>query len=80
MTPREYGRRRYTKERLNPSVVVKMSHPFNDTELIAIFEIARLALTDVEVFDAAAHLLDLSDDAMQGFRDKLESFMAMGAE
>ena len=54
---------------------VASEHPYNETELIEIFECARLALADGDNFDSIVESCDLSDEYLRGLRDKLNAFM-----
>jgi hypothetical protein len=49
--------------------------PFNDTEMGEIFELARLGLADADNFDQIAEESDLSDEYLQGLRDKVQAWM-----
>ena len=51
-----------------------MNHPFNDTELLTIFELA-LSCTDAELFEYIQDKLDMSDEEMKELSDKLYTFM-----
>jgi hypothetical protein len=46
-----------------------------EQEQIIAFEIARVALHDADVFDAMADSLDMTDEEMLNFREKLEEKM-----
>ena len=45
---------------------------FNDEEMSIILELARLSLSDKNVYDRFADELDLSDDVLQELKDKIE--------
>jgi hypothetical protein len=49
---------------------------FSKTDLIACLEIARVSLQDSTTFDETAKAMDLSDDEMIVFRNKLRNFLA----
>lgn len=53
----------------------RISHHFDPEEEIVIFEAARVALADAEMFDRLAEELDLTDDEMVELREKLQSVM-----
>ena len=64
-----------------------MEHPFSDTELLEVFEIAHYALADGDVFNTVADKvfrvddffrLDLDYDYLLQLRDKLDKFMTEG--
>jgi len=53
-----------------------MSHPityFTDEEKDVVLELARMALSDAEVYDRFADILDLSDECLKELQDKIES-------
>jgi hypothetical protein len=50
-----------------------MKHPFTDEQLLEIFEAARIALSDGEIYDHIAEIMDASD--LTEVRDRLESYM-----
>ena len=52
-----------------------MTHPFNDEELLIIFEAARLALTNSFMCDELADIMDLSDETVFALSDNLQKFM-----
>ena len=52
-----------------------MTHPFNDEELLMIFEAARVTFTNYLMCDEVADILDLSDAAVYAMGDKLQEFM-----
>lgn len=45
---------------------------FSEAEQLEILEIARFALSDGEIFDYVADMLDLDDKYMQELRDKID--------
>jgi hypothetical protein len=52
-----------------------MKHPFDETELTELFEVARISLNDFASLEHIASKMDLSDEYMIKLRDKLHSFM-----
>ena len=48
---------------------------FEESEVTTLFEIARMALADAEIFDHVCDLLDISDESMQALREKLRLFL-----
>lgn len=48
---------------------------FNSSELTAIFEIARIALADLNMFDRLAENMDIDDDELWNIREKLVTLM-----
>ncbi len=56
-----------------------MTHPFNDSELVILFETAKVAYDDSELFDLMVEKLDVSDEEMSRLQQKLQTFMIIGA-
>ena len=54
---------------------MKLIHPFTDSDLITIFELARVALADADIYDDMCEELDISDKSMGKLADKLQSYM-----
>jgi len=52
-----------------------MKHPFNKSEIITIFELSLLALSDADFFDQLVDETDICDHAMLDLREKLQKFM-----
>jgi hypothetical protein len=52
-----------------------LKHPLKDDELLIVFEAARIALADADVFDGIAESMDLSDKELRRVREKLSAFM-----
>ena len=50
-----------------------MEHPFTNEQLLEIFEAARIALSDAEIYDHIAEIMDAED--LTGLRDQLEAYM-----
>jgi len=48
---------------------------FNESDLIALLEAARLGLSDADCFDDIAEAMDLSDSVLISLREKLHEFM-----
>ena len=48
---------------------------FRESELLEIFEFARVAMDDGDLFDETLERLDLSDEYGFGLREKLQNFM-----
>lgn len=48
---------------------------FTQEEETMIFEAARVAFEDAEIFDHLAFRLDISDECLSALRDKLQNFM-----
>ena len=48
---------------------------FTDSELIEIFEFARVAMTDADIFDGILGEMDLSEGYGVALRSKLQMFM-----
>jgi hypothetical protein len=48
---------------------------FNKEETTILFEAARIALSDGEIFDNIAEEMDVSDEVLVPLRDKLEKYM-----
>lgn len=66
-------------ERINCSQVqtpaVPMQTPFTGEELTTLFEFAREAMSDAEVFDNVGEKMDVADRVMAELRDKLQAVM-----
>lgn len=60
------------------SDAVQSRVPFNREELLIIFEAARIAMADGEVFDRIAEDMDLADEAMKGIQEKLFAYLDGG--
>ena len=50
-------------------------HPFTDEELDTIFETARFALYDPDIFGTLADALDVADEYLAALERKLDAFM-----
>ena len=48
---------------------------FNEDDMVVVFEAARVALADAEIFDMIAKELNLSDEGMIKIRDKVQFVM-----
>ncbi len=53
----------------------KLKLPFEQIDLIAILEAARIALADADTFDHIAEELDIEDEELSRLRDSLEKYM-----
>ena len=49
--------------------------PFTGEEELTIFELARVALSDAEIFDHIVDKLDLSDNDGKELQEKIENYM-----
>ena len=53
----------------------EMANTFTETQMLTLWEIARVALADADLFDFMAERLDVSDSNMIRLRDQLEKVM-----
>lgn len=60
---------------LKLSPVVKRKHPFNDEELLYLFEFSRIAMGDANTFVEISEAMDVSDEFMVNLREKLQSYL-----
>ena len=49
--------------------------PFSDREVLAIFEAARIALSDVDTLASIAESMDVNDKELVDVRDSLEEYL-----
>lgn len=52
-----------------------MKHTFTNSELTVIFEAARIALADVDIFDDLCDQMDIDDTELYDIREKLVAYM-----
>lgn len=52
-----------------------LAKTFSNSEMLTVLELARVALTDAEVYDYMADKLDMSDEDMKSLQEKLEKYM-----
>lgn len=57
-----------------------MKHPFTDSELVTIFEAARISLANAELRDELAAEMDIADAELLSLYEKLENYMEDEAE
>jgi hypothetical protein len=57
------------------SLKEQINKEFTDLEIIELFEAARIALMDADIFDALVQSLDVSDLHMTHLHEKLTIFM-----